>query len=338
MGEHVDSPRYPGLSVVVPAYKSAGTLGRLCDELHRHVSGRVVELEMIIVDDGSDDDTWPTIERLAAERPWVRGLMLLRNYGQHNALLAGLREARLPLVATMDDDLQNRPDTVPLLLAALSDEIDLVYAIPIGRPHGALRNLASAWTKRGMALALGPDVHPQSGAFRLFRRELIRAGAEVHDPSISIDVILSWATRRVATVEVPFAEREDGRSGYTFRKLLRHTMNMVTGYSTRPLRWATGAGMAFALLGFAMLLFVLTRYAVDTSTVPGFTFLAAAITLFSGIQLVSLGMIGEYLGRVHVRTLGRPPYVIRATAGHASEDTGQRSQPERRVGHADADQ
>jgi glycosyltransferase involved in cell wall biosynthesis len=322
MGGPVDSPSYPGVSVVVPSYKSSGTLGRLCDELERHVGGIVDELELILVDDGSGDDTWPTIERLAANRQWVRGLALMRNYGQHNALLAGLRQARLPLVVTMDDDLQNRPDAVPALLAALTDDVDLVYATPTERPHSAFRNLASAWTKRWMALALGPDVHPQSGAFRLFRRELVRAGADVHDPSISIDVILSWATKRVTTVEVPFAEREDGRSGYTFRKLLRHTMNMVTGYSTRPLRWATGAGMVFALLGFAMLVFVLTRYAIDSSTVPGFTFLAAAITLFSGIQLVSLGMIGEYLGRVHVRTLGRPPYVVRTTSDHRSAERG----------------
>ena len=144
MGGPVDSPSYPGVSVVVPSYKSSGTLGRLCDELERQLGGIVDELELILVDDGSGDDTWPTIERLAANRQWVRGLALMRNYGQHNALLAGLRQARLPLVVTMDDDLQNRPDAVPALLAALTDEVDLEYATQTERPHSASRNLASA--------------------------------------------------------------------------------------------------------------------------------------------------------------------------------------------------
>ena len=126
MGEQVDTPRYPGLSVVIPAYKSAGTLERLCDELDRHVSGLVEHLELIFVDDGSGDDTWPTIQRLATDRDWVRGMTLLRNYGQHNALLAGLRSAVQPLVVTMDDDLQNPPSAVPSMLAALTDDVDHV--------------------------------------------------------------------------------------------------------------------------------------------------------------------------------------------------------------------
>jgi undecaprenyl-phosphate 4-deoxy-4-formamido-L-arabinose transferase len=316
---HGDEPRraarWPGVSVVVPAYRSPGTLEPLCETLIREVGLLVEDLEIVIVDDGSGDGTWETITTLSEQHTEIRGLQLLRNYGQHNALLAGLRAARLPLVLTMDDDLQHPPSEVPAMLEALTDDVDLVYGRPAQERQAALRNLASLVSKRMMAFTLGPDVHPRSGAFRLFRRELIAVADDVHDPSISIDVLLSWATNRVDDVAVRYDERAAGESGYNARKLIRHAANMITGYSTRPLRWVSAFGFLCALLGFSLLAYVLVRYLVDGSEVAGFTFLAATVTLFSGVQLLSLGVVGEYLGRMHFRSMGKPPYVVRTTTG-----------------------
>jgi glycosyltransferase involved in cell wall biosynthesis len=303
---------FPGISVVIPAFRSPGTLERVCNELERHVTPLVESLEVIFVDDGSGDGTWDTIAELARSRPCVRGISLLRNYGQHNALLAGIRQARLPLVLTIDDDLQNPPDQVPALLAALTPDIDLVYGFPAAEPHGLARGIASRATKRAMAYALGPDVHTKSSAFRLFRHELVSAGLAVTDPFVSLDVLLTWATTRVAVVQVEFAQRQSGRSGYTTRRLVRHTVNMITGYSTRPLRWVSVFGFVCAAFGFGLLAYVLVRYFFDQASVPGFSFLAATITFFSGVQLLSLGVIGEYIGRMHFRSMGRPSYLIRA--------------------------
>jgi undecaprenyl-phosphate 4-deoxy-4-formamido-L-arabinose transferase len=217
----------------------------------------------------------------------------------------------LPLVLTIDDDLQNPPDQVPVLLEAMTSDVDLVYASPQALPHGTLRNVASRMTKRVMAFALGPEVHAKSSAFRLFRRDLVEAGSSVTDPFVSLDVLLTWATTRIVIVEVRFAQRSSGKSAYTVRRLVRHALNMITGYSTRPLRWVSVFGFVCAALGFALLAFVIVRYLLDQSEVPGFSFLAAAITFFSGVQLLSLGVIGEYIGRMHFRSMGRPPYVIR---------------------------
>ena len=300
-----------GISVVVPAYRSPGTLEQLCDEVEAHVAPLVDTIEIIFVDDGSGDGTWPEIQRLSAERPYVQGISLLRNYGQHNALLAGLRAATLPLILTIDDDLQNPPRVVGQLLDKLTDEIDLVYGRPTQEPQGALRNVASRLTKRLMSSALGPDVYPRSSAFRLFRRELVGAADSVRDPNISIDVLLSWATNRVTDVTVEFDQRSAGDSGYTLRRLVRHAINMITGYSTRPLRWMSAFGLLCATLGFGMLVWVLARFLLGDVDVAGFTFLAAAITLFSGVQLLSLGILGEYIGRMHFRSMGKPPYAIR---------------------------
>ncbi len=312
----MSSPAIPlsGVSVVIPAYRSPGTLRQLCVELLEHVAPVVGEFEIILVDDGSPDSTtWPEVERLAAEFPAIIGMQLLRNYGQHNALLAGLRQARHPVIVTMDDDLQQPPREVPRLLAALTDDVDLIYGRPRKEQQQAHRNVASRVTKRVMAAALGPDVYPRSSAFRAFRAELVAATRNVRDPSISIDVVLNWATNRITDIEIDQQPRAAGESGYTTRRLVRHAVNMITGYSVRPLRWVSILGLMFASFGFMMLAFILIRYVFGDSEVAGFTFLAASLTLFSGVQLASLGVIGEYIGRIHLRSMGRPQYVVRST-------------------------
>ena len=309
-------PHLPGVSVVVPTFRSPATLGRLCDEVRAHVAPLFDDVELIIVDDGNTDETWTVVSALADRHDWVRGVRLLRNYGQHNALLAGMREARFPLVLTIDDDLQNPPSEVPKLVAALDPHVDLVYGTPTEKPHGLVRSTASSLTKRAMSQMLGPDVFPRSSAFRLFRRELLDAASDVRDPFLSIDVILSWATARIASVDVHFAVREEGESGYNLRKLVRHAFNMITGYSTRPLRYVSVLGFVFAAFGFGLLAFVLVRYFAGGIDVQGFTFMAAAISMFSGVQLLSLGVVGEYLARMHFRSMGRPTFTVRERTGH----------------------
>lgn len=301
--------------MVVPTFRSPGSLPTLCEQLELHVAPLADRIEVIIVDDGNVDGTWTVVKSLADRHAWVRGVRLLRNYGQHNALLAGLRDATLPYVLTIDDDLQNPPSEVGRLVAALTDDVDLVYGTPIGTPHGWFRSTASSVTKRVMSRLLGSDVFPRSSAFRLFRRELLAAASDVRDPFVSIDVLLSWATARVVAVEVDFDLRSEGTSGYDLRKLVKHTINMVTGYSSAPLRFVSVLGTTFATLGFALLAYVLTRFALGGNPVQGFTFMAASISMFSGVQLLSLGILGEYLARMHFRTMGRPPFTVRERIG-----------------------
>lgn len=312
---------HPGISVVVPAYRSPNTLERLCDELERVLAVHTGTLEILFVDDGSGDSTWSVIEQLASDRSNVHGIALLRNFGQHNALLAGIRAARYPIIVTVDDDLQNPPREIPKLLSALNPEIDLVYGRPVRERQSPLRNGASKLTKWIMKASLGRDVYPRPSAFRVFRRELVAASADLNDPSVSIDVLLSWGTHRITDVPVDFDLRAGGASGYNFARLVRHAFNMITGYSTRPLRWVGLLGTICATVGFIMLTFVLARYSISGSSVEGFTFLAAAITLFSGVQLLCLGVLGEYIGRIHFRTMGKPPYVVRTR----SEEQGSSS-------------
>jgi undecaprenyl-phosphate 4-deoxy-4-formamido-L-arabinose transferase len=240
----------------------------------------------------------------------------MRNYGQHNALLCGIRSARYDLTVTLDDDLQQPPEEIPRLVEMLErNGADVVYGAPATEHHDAFRNVASRLMKLVMKRALGADIAPIVSTFRAFRTGLRTAFERNQNPQANVDVLLTWATSRFAAVTVPGAPREAGRSSYSFRSLVRHTFNMVTGFSVLPLQIATLVGFACMLFGVGVLFFVLIRYLVEGSSVPGFPFLASIVAIFSGAQLFALGIMGEYLGRMHLRTMERPPYAVRQRAG-----------------------
>ncbi|MEY4231713.1 MAG: undecaprenyl-phosphate 4-deoxy-4-formamido-L-arabinose transferase [Actinomycetota bacterium] len=310
----------PGVSIVVPVYRGRDTIA----DLHRQLAGQLeasgFEWELVFVDDASPDHSWNLIKELAALDPRVRGIQMSRNYGQHAALLAGIRAARFDTTVTMDDDLQHRPDQIPLLLAALDDDMDLVYGQPVEEEHAPWRNITSRLAKWVLATTIGADQARETSAFRAFRTALREGWSRVTDPYVSIDVLLSWTTTHHCAVMVRMDERTIGESNYTFRKLVRHMINMLTGYSTRPLRAVTWLGFIASAFGFVVLLYVVVQYLVSDATVPGFAFISSLVALLGGMQLFGLGMIGEYLGRVHVRSMDRPTYLVRRTIGAADHD------------------
>lgn len=315
------SPAAVRLSVIVPVYGSERSLPELVERLDAVLPTVATWYEIVLVNDASPDGAWAVVERLAAERESVLGINLLRNYGQHNALLAGIRVAAGDIVVTMDDDLQHRPEELPRLLEALTDDIDLVYGYADEEEHGLWRNLSSRLTKLALASALGFETARKASAFRAFRATLRNAFADNRDSAVALDVLLSWGTTRVRAVPVHMEDRRYGRSGYTFGKLVSHALNLMTGYSTAPLRAVTYLGLTMAVFGVAILAVVIGRYIVDGRAQPGFAFIASTISIFSGAQLAALGILGEYLGRVHFRSMGRPTYAVRETTHGRSAAT-----------------
>jgi undecaprenyl-phosphate 4-deoxy-4-formamido-L-arabinose transferase len=299
------------ISIVVPVFRSAESL----PELHRRLTGvfaaRSQEMEVLFVEDCGGDNAWNVIKDLALADGRVRGIRMSRNYGQHNALLCGIRAARGEVVVTIDDDLQHPPEELPKLLAKLDEGFDVVYGPPQLQQHGVLRDLASQITKLALEEAMGASNARQVSALRVFRTELREAFAGYRSPTVNIDVLLTWASTRFAAVPVAHEARKFGASGYTTGKLIRHALNMMTGFSTRPLQMASLLGFGFALFGFVILAYVVIRWMLQGSTVPGFAFLACIIAIFSGVQLLAVGIIGEYLARIHFRTMDRPPYAVR---------------------------
>jgi glycosyltransferase involved in cell wall biosynthesis len=308
------------ISVVVPVYNSQDTLVELVERLEVVLSELADRFEVILVNDGSRDKSWQAICGLAAEHDWVIGLDLMRNYGQHNALLAGIRQARYDLIVTLDDDLQNPPEEVPKLIRKLEEGHDVVYGTPEREQHGFWRDLASQTTKLALQGAMGAETARDVSAYRVFRTQIREAFAGYGSPFVSIDVLLTWGTSRFAAVQVRHAARQTGASNYTFRKLATHALNMMTGFSTWPLQLASLIGFGFTLFGLGVLVYVIGRYLIEGGSVPGFPFLASVIAIFSGAQLFALGIIGEYLARMHYRTMGRPASVIRQTIGLTDVD------------------
>ncbi len=309
------------LSVVVPVYNSEASLPLLIERLESVLVAHALSFEAILVNDGSHDRSWDAICRLTQRYPWVRGISLMRNYGQHNALLCGIRAARNQVIVTLDDDLQNPPEEIPKLLAKLigepnesgelGDAFDVVYGAPAEERHGLWRDLASRTTKIALQSAIGAQTARHASAFRAFRTELRAAFANFQGPFVSIDVLLTWGSSRFTAVRVQHDRRAVGASQYTLRKLVRHAFNMMTGFSVLPLQIASLVGFAFTIFGFFVLLYVIGNYLVHGGSVPGFPFLASLIAMFSGVQMFALGIIGEYLARMHFRMMDRPGYAIR---------------------------
>jgi len=245
----------------------------------------------------------------------------MRNYGQHNALLCGIRTTRYDLIVTMDDDLQHPPEEIPKLLAKLGEGFDVVYGTPQQEQHGLGRDMASWFTKLALQNVMGAEIARQVCAFRAFRAQVAKAFEHYEGSFVSIDVLLTWGTNRFAAIPVTHKPRKEGASGYTFRKLMTHAMNMMTGFSTMPLQIASLVGFIFTAFGFLVLAYVLARYLLSGNPVPGFPFLASIVAVFSGAQLFALGIIGEYLARMHFRSMQKPPYVVR----EAETEIGQKN-------------
>jgi glycosyltransferase involved in cell wall biosynthesis len=315
-----DRDLLPGISAIIPVHRSAATLPLLIPRLDAALSALVPAHEIILVDDGSPDESWAQITAAAGSNSAVHGIRLMRNFGQHNALLVGIRAARYRYTVTLDDDLQNPPDQIALLHERLTDNVDVVYGTPESEQHSLWRSAASRMTKYALAEAMGATAARGVSAFRMFRTDLRRAFERYENPDISIDVLLTWATSRFAIVKVRHDARAGGRSNYTFGKLLHHAMNMVTGFSTRPLRLASLIGFVFTLFGVGIFVVVVLRSLLAGDPVPGFPFLASIIAIFSGVQLLILGIMGEYLARMHIRLLERPPYVIAETTDDGGPD------------------
>ena len=300
------------LSVVVPVYRGERLVEPLIERLKLVLPTFAQKYEVILVNDGSPDGSWNVIEQLAGKYKWVRGIRLMRNYGQHNATLCGVRLAQYEVTVTMDQDLQHPPEEIPVLLAELEKGYDVVYGAPRKLPQGFIRNLLTASIKRILASVMGVPSVKNISAFRAFRTHLRSAFENFKSPTMILDVLLSWGTSRFNTVQVEITEARS--SNYNFAALVEMATSILTSYSTKPLRLASWIGFIMTLFGFGVFIYVVVIY-FTLGSLPGFPFLASIIALFSGAQLFAMGIFGEYLARMFDRSMDRPPYVIHEMVG-----------------------
>jgi len=306
------------VSVVIPVYNSASTLNVLVSQICATL--QEISFEILLVDDHSNDNSWSIVQKLARENSHVLGIRLATNSGQHAALLAGVRNASSPIIVTADDDLQNPPSCIPLLLNALSPDVDVVYGVSADTKQNFFRRTSSKITRKFLSNALEFESAVSMSSFRAFRTVLRKGFDTELGPNVALDALLTWSTTRFITVDVKHDMRKVGKSSYTAGKLIRFMIDMTSGFSTRPLRVASSLGCVTFICGALLLAFVVGRPILTEERVEGFQMLASTIIIFSGVQLFLLGILGEYIGRIHFRVMNKPTYLI-------SETTSQKYVP-----------
>lgn len=318
------SPDLPvvDVSVVVPVYGGAAALPELCRRLAAAMADAGLRHEVLLVDDRGQAEAWPMIRSLADELAEVRGLRLGRNFGQHAATMCGIAEARGAWVVTMDDDLEHPPEAIVSLLRAGDENHPLVYGIFQRRTHARYRNLSSELMRWSLKRAF-PDLNESYTSFRAIHSSIANQLVAFNLSRPYIDGMLSWITSNVATVEVAHGERHDGQSTYTLRKLISHALNIFVTFSHLPLRIATYTGTGLALLSFLSLVYVVYGRLTGAINNPGYTSLMSVILFACGIQLVILGILGEYVGRLMGAAYRKPVYVVVNRTPPAWRDAAQ---------------
>jgi len=299
------------ISVVIPVYNGARTIGPLVERLLAALSGS--PLQIVLVDDGSVDASDEVCRALSGRHAgMVTYVKLGRNFGEHNAVMAGLWHARGDYAVIMDDDFQNPPEEVGRLIDhARRHGYDIVYTHSPVKHHHWLRNLSSRLNDRVANFMLNKPRHLYLSSFKCLSRFLVGQILKYSGPYPYIDGLALRCTRNIGIIEVRHAPRREGRSNYTPRKLLRLWLNMFVNFSVMPLRVSTVVGLASSVLGLALGVEVLVERLVRPGVPVGWASVLVPIVLFSGVQLVMLGLLGEYLGRLFLTENQTPQFVVR---------------------------
>jgi undecaprenyl-phosphate 4-deoxy-4-formamido-L-arabinose transferase len=300
----------PTLSVVVPVYRGANSVGQLVEALSAlRIDGG---LEIVLVNDGSPDNSLEVCKALVAKATVPITLVnLSRNFGEHNAVMAGFRHARGQWTITMDDDLQNPPEEVIKLLDhARVNGHDAVYTYYDDKKHAAWRNWGSQFTNWVADILLDKPKNLYLSSFRCLSAFVVEQIVAYEGPFPYVDGLVMQVTQNIGRIRVTHLPRAEGRSNYTLRRLVRLWLNMFLNFSVMPLRVSTLAGMALSVLGFVGAVIVIIESLV-TQTPPGWGSLMATVLLVSGVQLVIVGLVGEYLGRLFLTINRKPQNIVR---------------------------
>lgn len=324
LGLGLDTATIPGerlapldLSVVVPAFNEAANL----PELLRRIGASVAPLgdyEVVIVDDGSDDDSWCVVGEAAASDSHIVGVRLQRNFGQHPAVTAGLAIARGEVIVTLDADLQNPPEEIPKLVARLGPDCDVASGWRRRRRDSWLRRLPSGMVNVILRRATKVELHDYGCMLRVYKRRVIDMLLACPERSRTTAGIVSWLGVRIVEVPVAHEPRRSGRSRYRFWRLLKLNFDILTGFSTGALQLVSVTGIAVSVLGFGAAI-VLAIWRITQGSGPvGLTTFLAVLMFLSGMQVAAIGIVGEYVGRIFTQVQGRPYYVVAEVATRSS--------------------
>jgi polyisoprenyl-phosphate glycosyltransferase len=301
------APRY---SVVIPVYRGQNTLGQLAEQVSAFFAHAKLSYELIFVYDCGPDNSWAVIKALCQQGGGrIKGIRLARNFGQHNALICGFRHAAGEFIITMDEDLQHRPQDISQLITRQAEHnFDVVYGRYDALQHSGFRNITSMAMKKLLEVGL-PDLHPDYTAFRLIKASIARYCLDMQNSYSFLDGYLTWITRNVGSVTVVHQERQEGESSYTVRKLIEHSINIFVTFSDLPVRLLTFVGVAVFMITSGYSVYILLRKIFYNNLSSGFPTLIITIGLGIGLLLLGMGILGEYIHRINLKTTRRPTFV-----------------------------
>ncbi len=304
------------LSIVLPCYYEEDNVPVVYKQIKSALPG--VSMEIIFVDDGSGDETFQSISELSATDPSVKGIRLSRNFGHQVALLAGLKEASGEMVISLDADGQHPPAVIPLLLQKQKEGYDIVNTRRLDNHNtGWLKRKTSSWFYRLMNMMSDVKIESSAADFRLMTREALNAYLQIDEHDRFTRGLVGWMGFRQAVVEFQPEDRISGKSKYTLRRMLHFALDGITSFSSAPLRMSMYLGLTVFFLAIIYIVYALVMY-FSGHTNPGWTSLLIVILLLGGIQLLTIGIIGEYLARIFNEVKGRPHYFIRERTGEGS--------------------
>ena len=307
------------LSFVIPCYGSEKTIEKVINEIEQTVEGKN-PYEIICVNDCSPDNVYEVLKNLALTHKNLKVVCLAKNYGQHNALMAGYRHVTGDIIISLDDDGQTPPSECYKLIDAIDDEHDIIYAKYADIKHSPFRRLGSDAAKQMGVILCDIPKHVFTSSYFAVKRFVIDEVVRYQNPYTYISGLFVRATRKIGNVEVTHHQREVGRSGYSLKKLVGLMLNGFTAFSVKPLRFATVFGSVVASLGFLYALFIVIRKIIRPEIAVGYSSLMCVLLVIGGIIMMMLGLIGEYLGRIYICMNNSPQYVIRETINIEEND------------------
>jgi polyisoprenyl-phosphate glycosyltransferase len=305
----------PFLSIISPVYRAEQTLEPLVLRIKDAVRKISSEFEIVLVEDASPDRSWEEIERLAKLHPEVEGIKLSRNFGQHYAITAGLDHAKGDWVVVMDCDLQDRPEEIPQLLAKAEEGYDVVLARRANRQDGFLKRLSSKLFYRTLAWLTGSHQDETIANFGIYHRKVIREISNMRESIRYFPTMVRWVGFRQTTLDVIHAANEERGSSYNFKRLFNLALDIMLAYSDKPIRMTVKVGLLIALAGFLFAVFTMVRYLQGDIIIAGYASLIISLWILTGFILVTLGMVGLYIGKTFEGVKNRPIYIVEKRVG-----------------------
>ncbi len=306
-------PNQPHISVVVPVYGCASCLIELCRQLELNLTPLSAEYEVILVCDASPDDSWATIEALAAKDPRIRGIALSRNFGQHTAILAGTDFAQGDYMIVMDCDLQHSPADIPAMYAKVRSGFDVVFARRANRKDPWLKQFTSRLFVSLRAFLTDRRGDPDISNFSIVSRKVVLELRRIRERNRSYPYFVSWLGFDTGVIEAEHHQRFSGETSYSVSKLLRHAVESIVSASDKPLRLSIQLGLLMSLASLGWGAWLIVRFFSWATPVEGWTSVMVSLFFISGLLFANLGVIGLYVGRIFDETKGRPLYAIKNT-------------------------